>query len=176
MAQPRMLSGLSKDVPFFSRLKGPAESQFQNQRWLSHLIIFRSELTIAQRFNAGHYAFLFVESHRDDRDFLSFFAGLDLHFISKPSVKTLGYCQACAAAAKENFLFMRWLTASKQAGGSAWQICAGTQRCGFLGRAIQMLPSPLQSARPVGASCWPELHRSAAPNPLESPDNVPLDR
>jgi hypothetical protein len=26
-----MLSGLSKDVPFFSRLRGPAEWQFQNQ-------------------------------------------------------------------------------------------------------------------------------------------------
>jgi hypothetical protein len=74
-----------------------------------HLIIFRSELKIAQRFNAGHYAFLFVESHRDDREFLSSLAGLDLHFITKSSVKTLGYCQACAIAAKENFPFMRWL-------------------------------------------------------------------
>jgi hypothetical protein len=75
----------------------------------SHLITFPPELKIAQRFNAGHYAFLFVESHLDDREFLSSLAGLDLRFIIKPSVKTLGYCQTCATAAKENFPFMRWL-------------------------------------------------------------------
>lgn len=53
-----------------------------------------TRLTIAQRFNAGHYAFVFVLSPiGDDRDFLSSLAGLDHHFIIKPSVKTLGYCQ-----------------------------------------------------------------------------------
>src|SRR6266550_3258987 len=41
----------------------------------------------------GNYAFLFVESQRGDREFLSSLAGLDLHFITKPRVKTQGYCQ-----------------------------------------------------------------------------------
>jgi hypothetical protein len=57
---------------------------------LRHLIVFWSELKIAQRFNAGQYAFLFVESHWDGRTFLSSPAGLDRHFITEPSVKTLG--------------------------------------------------------------------------------------
>ncbi len=57
--------------------------------------------------------FLFVESHRDDRAFLSSLAGRDLHVITKPSVKTLGYCQTCATAAKENFPFMRLRLAVK---------------------------------------------------------------
>src|SRR5438874_7798454 len=51
---------------------------------ISYILV---ELTIAQRFNAGHYAFLFVESHWDDRDFLSSLAGLDLHFIPNPALK-----------------------------------------------------------------------------------------
>jgi hypothetical protein len=44
-------------------------------------------LTIAQRFNTGQCAFLFVESHRDDRAFLSSLTGLDLDFIITPSVE-----------------------------------------------------------------------------------------
>jgi hypothetical protein len=78
----------------------------------SHLIIFRRVLTIAQRFNAGHYAYLFVESHRDDRALLSSLTGLDLDFIITPSVETLGYCQACPVASANrqgSFPFMRWL-------------------------------------------------------------------
>jgi hypothetical protein len=85
-----------------------------------HLIIFWSQLKIAQRFNAGHSAFLFVESHRDDREFLSSLAGLDRHFV-KPSVKTLGYRQTCAIAAKENFPFY----------DVAWLLSFSTVRDGF---------------------------------------------
>src|SRR5438876_3194886 len=47
-----------------------------------HLITFRSELKIAQRFNAGHSAFLIVESHWHDREFLSSLTGLALHAIT----------------------------------------------------------------------------------------------
>ena len=67
-----------------------------------------------QRFNIGQHALFFVESHRDDREFLSSLTGegLDFHFITKPSVKTRGYGQACATAAGETFPFMRWLLSS----------------------------------------------------------------
>jgi hypothetical protein len=65
--------------------------------------IFRSKLKITQRFNAGQYAFLFVESHRDNREFLSSLAGLDLYFITKPSVKTLGIVKLMPPVRRKNF-------------------------------------------------------------------------
>ena len=66
-----------------------------------------------QMLNIGQHALFFVESHRDDRESLSPLAGgLDFHFIIKPSVKTLGYGQARATAAREKFPFMRWLLSS----------------------------------------------------------------
>jgi len=55
-------------------------------------------LKIAQRFSAGPYAFLFVEPDRGMTE--SFFrplAGLDLHFITKPSVHwaIVRLCNGC---------------------------------------------------------------------------------
>jgi hypothetical protein len=50
---------------------------------ICHLIIFRSKLKIAQRFNAGHYAFPFVESHRTTESF--FRPSRDSIFTSLPN-------------------------------------------------------------------------------------------
>ena len=84
---------LPRGPPLFMRLR-------------RHLIIFWSELKIAQRFNARQYACLFVESHRDGREFLSSLAGLDLHFILKPSVKNAGlFSSLCHRCQRESSIY-----------------------------------------------------------------------